>query len=129
MPFGYPAWPADAPHYHNACTDPCDVWQGHCCCGAYHEEGEFFLDKTGNLLRYGQVVVSAAADTPNESENALFGGRLGSITWGFNTEAKKMHMPIDWSICNAIWLGMTIAWIVQKIILWACSVIGGMRTG
>lgn len=37
---GFIAWPANAPRQWNACTDPCDMWHGPCCCGATHIKGE-----------------------------------------------------------------------------------------
>jgi len=32
-------WPLDAPAMFNANNEPCDMWNGPCCCGAVHEEG------------------------------------------------------------------------------------------
>lgn len=32
-------WPDDKPKRYNACTDPCDMWEGPCCCGAWHKDG------------------------------------------------------------------------------------------
>lgn len=32
-------WPDWAPKQYNACTDPCDMFDGPCACGAWHHEG------------------------------------------------------------------------------------------
>jgi hypothetical protein len=32
-------WPDDQPPKYNACKDPCDMWTGPCCCGAWHKAG------------------------------------------------------------------------------------------
>lgn len=40
-------FPDDWPEYHNACSDPCDVLQGPCACGAWHKLYEWdFIKKT-----------------------------------------------------------------------------------
>lgn len=31
------AYPADKPPRYNGCSQPCDVWSGPCCCGAWHD--------------------------------------------------------------------------------------------
>lgn len=33
------AWPEWAPKRFNACTDPCDMFDGPCACGAWHKRG------------------------------------------------------------------------------------------
>lgn len=30
-------YPADKPKRYNGCSEPCDVWTGPCCCGAWHD--------------------------------------------------------------------------------------------
>lgn len=37
---GFIPWPSGGPYRWNACTLPCDMWTGPCCCGATHEEGK-----------------------------------------------------------------------------------------
>ena len=32
------AWPKGFEQF-NACTDPCDMWDGPCACGAWHKDG------------------------------------------------------------------------------------------
>ncbi len=38
-PGKYTPWPR---HFEqrNASVDPCDMWYGHCACGAFHKDGE-----------------------------------------------------------------------------------------
>lgn len=38
-PVGFVPWPDDKPARYNACTDPCDMWDGPCACGAWHKDG------------------------------------------------------------------------------------------
>ncbi len=38
------AWPVHWPSYYNI-GEPCDMRVGHCSCGAYHDVGEFTLEK------------------------------------------------------------------------------------
>lgn len=33
-------WPADRAQQFNASNEPCDMWTGPCCCGAWHREGK-----------------------------------------------------------------------------------------
>jgi hypothetical protein len=47
--------------YHNANVDPCDVYEGPCACGAWHQPGEFSVIqgwRCGHwiLFRYGKEV-------------------------------------------------------------------------
>lgn len=37
---GMVPWPEWAPKQYNACTDPCDMWNGPCACGAWHKNGK-----------------------------------------------------------------------------------------
>lgn len=37
---GFIPWPTQTPRQWNACTMPCDMWTGPCCCGAWHKEGK-----------------------------------------------------------------------------------------
>jgi hypothetical protein len=32
-------WPYNKPKQYNASNQPCDMWTGPCCCGAWHTEG------------------------------------------------------------------------------------------
>jgi hypothetical protein len=34
------AWPKAKPLKYNGSGEPCDMWTGPCCCGAWHEEGK-----------------------------------------------------------------------------------------
>lgn len=38
-PAGFVPWPENAARRYNACAEPCDMFTGPCCCGAWHEEG------------------------------------------------------------------------------------------
>lgn len=37
-------WPDDWPRHYNS-NEPCDMLVGPCCCGAWHQEGDFTYDK------------------------------------------------------------------------------------
>lgn len=39
------AYPKDRPPRYNACTEPCDMWIGPCCCGAWHYGENDVLEK------------------------------------------------------------------------------------
>lgn len=49
-------WPKEWPKYYNASSDPCDMQEGHCACGAAHQAGEFVVREDG-LYRFGELQV------------------------------------------------------------------------
>lgn len=52
----YVGVPKHWPKRYNACTDPCDVIKGPCCCGAWHFLGEKWVKQ--HMKRYGALVAS-----------------------------------------------------------------------
>lgn len=50
-------WPKDVPPYFNTLAEPCDMWDGPCCCGALHQYGEFEI-QDGQLYHCDRPVVN-----------------------------------------------------------------------
>jgi hypothetical protein len=44
-PSSFAPYPADRPPRYNACNEPCDMWIGPCCCGAWHHGENDVLEK------------------------------------------------------------------------------------
>lgn len=65
-------WPKDWPRYYNGCAEPCDTIVGPCCCGAWHQEGEFVWAPYGTdptqphptLFRAGRIVYESKLKYP-----------------------------------------------------------------
>lgn len=41
-------YPKDRPPRYNASSEPCDMWIGPCCCGAWHDGENDVLEKGHN---------------------------------------------------------------------------------
>lgn len=39
-PGSFAPWPANKPARYNGAAEPCDMWTGPCCCGAWHKDGK-----------------------------------------------------------------------------------------
>lgn len=51
-------WPEDWPVYRQS-SESCDMLVGPCCCGAWHQPGEFELienEEYTHMLRFGEAV-------------------------------------------------------------------------
>jgi hypothetical protein len=61
---GLVPWPDDwLDRHYNACNEPCDMLIGPCACGAWHCEGEQWVQEI--LKKHNAVIVHE--DNPNES--------------------------------------------------------------
>jgi len=64
----YEPWPYPEILYYNSCTEPCDAWEGLCCCGATHEHDEFLAsiddvwDGYVRVYRFGKCVARGMAE-------------------------------------------------------------------